>query len=150
LSEIKIKSTIQRGELNAIKVNDLNTNACRIDFKSPIAKHVKLHITNKLGVKGDHMKMSINIPTQANKSFSLNIKSGMAGIEVINKGVQTNIPVQFNGVINGKRIAKNFTIPFKNTMRIKPSTMVNTNSLLVSRISHLFGTVKKTHIIKSD
>lgn len=151
LTEVKIESTINKNEINTIKANDLGTNVSNIEFKSPKIKHLNLQITNKLGVNGDHMKISIvNIPIQANKSLTFNVKPGLAGVEIVNNGVRANLPIKFSGKVNGKNIAKNYTIPFEGAIRIKPSTMINTNDLLLSNISKLFGTVKKSFTIKKD
>jgi len=151
LSEISIESTIQRNEVNVIKANDLGTNVSNLEFKSPKAKHINLQILNKLGVNGDHMTMNIvNIPIQANKFLTFNVKQGLAGLELANNGVRTNLQIKFSGKVDGKSIAKNFTVPFEGAIRIKPSTVVNTNDLLVSNITKLFGTVNMTRIIKKD
>lgn len=151
LSEINIESTIQQNEKNIIEANDLSTNACNINFKSPTSKHINLQITNKLGVDGDYMTMNIaNIPIQANKSLTLNVKQGLAGLEIDNNGVRANIQIKFRGKIDGNSIIKNYTTPFENAIRIKPSTIVRSNDLLVSDITKLFGLIKMTRIINKD
>ncbi len=91
-----------------------------------------------------------NIPIHANKSLALNIKQGLAGLEIDSSGVRTNLKIKFSGKVGGKSIAKNFTMPFEDAIRIKPSTIVNTNDLLVSNITKLFGTIKMTRIIQKD
>ncbi|MEM5564898.1 hypothetical protein WNY78_07265 [Psychroserpens sp. AS72] len=151
LSEIKIESTIQRNELNTVKVSDLNTNACSIEFKSPNTKHVNLQVINKLGVNGDHVIIDIaNIPVQANKSLNLNLKQGLTGLEIVNNGALVNLPVKFKLKLDGKNIAKDFTVPIDGAIRIKPSTIVNSNELIVSNIVKLFGKITKSTVINSN
>ena len=145
LTEIKMVSTIKTNEVNTIKVNDLNTNAAKIDLISPQSKNVNIEVINKLGVNGDHIRTSINnIPIQANKSLVFNIKQGIAGLEIVSKGVQVNLPVQLSGKVNGKKLLKNYQVPFKDAVRIKPASVINSDELVVSDIKNLFGAIKAT------
>ncbi|MGY5851375.1 LGFP repeat-containing protein [Salegentibacter sp. F14] len=143
LSSIKIESTIQKGEVNTITTKDLNTNACSIDFQSPKTKRMNIEIANKLGVNGDHINLFMkDIPIKADKPFAFNVKSGLSGIELDNPGMQANIPIRIKGIIDGKRIDKQFNMPFDQAARIKPSTILNSDQLVVSKISNLFGNTR--------
>lgn len=152
LSEIKIDSTLQKGEINTISVSDLSTNASKIFIKSPISKNVNLQIINKLGVNGDYIQINVkNIPIQVSKPLAINIKQGFAGIELENNGINSNLPVQFSGSIDGKSLLKNFNVPFADAVRIKPSSILNSDELLVSDIVKLFGNIKDSkRIMKTN
>jgi len=151
LNEITIKSVIRKNELNTIKVNDLNTSACAINFISTGAKKLELEIINKLGVNGDHVKMNVrNIPVKANGTVDLNIRQGLGGLEIVNKGSISTLPVKLSGRTHGKIIEKEFTIPAAEAIRIKPSVAVNSNELAVSNIDRLFGTASATRIIRKN
>ena len=64
-----------------------------------------------------------------------------------NPGTQTNLPVTISGVLNGKKFDKRFQVPFNKALRIKPSTMIDTDGLAVAEITKLFGSVKSSRII---
>ena len=147
-STVKIDSVIAKNEINTVVTKDLSTNACSIDFTSAKAKNLNLEIKNKLGINGDQITLALsNIPVQAMKSVKLNVKSGMTGIELENPGTQTNLPVTISGVLNGKKFDKRFQVPFNKALRIKPSTMIDTDGLAVAEITKLFGSVKSSRII---
>lgn len=149
LSSIRMESTIDKNEFNTVISKNLNTNACSVDFKSPKPKRVNIEIVNKLGVNGDYINLSINnIQVQANKAIAFNVKAGLSGIELENKGARENLPIQINGIVDGKRISKKFNVPFDQAVRIKPSSILNTDELVISRISTLFGTVKNSQILR--
>lgn len=151
LNSIRIESAIARNEVNAITAKDLNTNACSISINSPKDKNINLVIDNKLGVKGDHINIAIkNIPVKALKPFKLNVKSGLAGIEIENPGLSGTLPLNVSGLIEGKRINKQFNIPFDKAVRIKPSTIVHADQLVVASIPKLFGVIKDSMIINKQ
>jgi hypothetical protein len=142
LSEININSNIQKNEVNTLKVSDLSTNANKIEFISPVNKTVSIDIVNKIGVNGDYIKMTIgNIPATANKAIAVNVKQGISGVELENKDVSANLSVKLDGKIDGKQISKNYSVPFKDAVRIKPATSLYSDHLMVSDIKKLFGTV---------
>ncbi|WGD34609.1 hypothetical protein [Olleya sp. YS] len=148
LTEIKFNSTIKHNEKNTFKVNNLNTNACHIDFKSPVNKTLNLEITRKLGVKDDYLKVEIdNVLVKANKAVSLNLQQGISGLEIANKGVSSNLPIKISGSIDGKKIDKSYTATFKEAIRIKPSTSIQSDDLMISNITKLFGTITSTNIL---
>ncbi|MDC7996681.1 hypothetical protein [Gilvibacter sediminis] len=147
-STVKIDSTISKNEVNTIVTKDLNSNACSIDFKSAKAKNLNLEINNKLGINGDEITLALsNIPVQAMKSIKLNVKSGLTGIDLENSGAQTNLPVKIFGTLDGKKFDKQFRVPFNKALRIKPSTIIDTDGLAVSDISKLFGPITNSRII---
>jgi len=148
LTEIMFKTDIKRNELNTFKVNNLSTNACHVDFKSPVNKKMNIEITKKLGVKGDYLKVNVNnLLVKPNKPLSLNLKQGISGIEIENKGVTGNLPIKLSGIIEGKAINKSFSIPFDQAVRIKPSTSFTSNNLVISNINNLFGNIESTVIL---
>lgn len=148
LSSIKIESSIGKNELNTITTKDLNTNVCSVDFKSPKAKKLSIEVINKLGVNGDYLNLTINnILVQANEPVAFNVKSGLSGMEIENQGTTGNLPVQVSGIVDGKSIDKKFNLPFDQAIRIKPSTLLNADELLISKIPKLFGVVQESRIL---
>lgn len=150
LSEINLKSNIGNNEINTIKVSDLSTNANKVEVLFPVNKSLDLDIVNKIGVNGDYIKISVkNIPVTANKSMAINVKQGLSGIELENKGITANLPVMLTGKLDGMQISKSFNVPFKDAIRIKPAASVHDDHLMISNIPKLFGTVISTkEIIK--
>lgn len=151
LTEIKFETTIKKNEKNTFKVNNLSTNACKVDFKSPSNKKLSLEITRKLGVKDEYLKMEIsNIDIKANKDIALNLQQGISGLEIVNNGVSSNLPIKISGKIDGKKINKSFSAPFDSAIRIKPSVSVETDNLVISNITQLFGNIKSTIILNKQ
>jgi len=148
LSEINIKSNIQKNEVNTLMVSDLSTSANKIEFMSPVNKIVGIDIINKIGVNGDYIKMSIdNISVKANKAIAINVKQGISGIELENKDVTGDLSVKLTGKVDGKKISKSFNVPYKDAVRIKPATSMYADHLMVSDIQKLFGTILTTREI---
>ena len=145
LSEVKVETSITRNETHKIEVNNLGTNSNTFKMVSARAKNVDITITNKIGVSGDFIQLNVkNIPVSQANALELNVKQGMGGIEVLNKGNAVHLPVALKGVIDGKKILDNFNMPLDKGMRIKPVSVINSRELTVSKIDRLFGSVIST------
>ena len=149
LSEIRVESTLRQNEVHNFTLKDLGTHQNVLNMDTSRNKNANIVISNKLGVQGDFIEMTIqNVPLKTNKPLQLNIKKGIAGMEIVNQGVNATLPIAIKAKINGKTMAKNFTLPFANGARIKPASMLENNHLEVSKIDNLFGQIKSSLSIK--
>ncbi len=143
LSEIQIGSSLKVSEQHNIEVNDVGTSKGTVHFGSGREKLVKLQIANKLGVKDDHLRVTIDrIPVDSARKLDVNVKPGLGGLELVSMGRQINASVLVDAVIGGKIIKRRFNLPLKGGVRIKLPSLLSENALNFSRIDQLFGPVR--------
>jgi len=156
LCEIKLKSTINLKSPDIIEVKDLATNFCRISLDSyvptDIDKRVTLEIINKHGIGGDFSKIEVlDFPCRSKqsngtkeKSFDVNIKQGIGGIELDIRDCKEDINVIITSKINNVDSKENyvisktlFTDKSKGFIRLKPTSIFTEKVLTVSNISEI-------------
>lgn len=151
LSELRIESSVNKGEDTQVEIADIGTSTNTVNVKTARDKLVKLEISNKLGVAGDHIRVTVDrIPVQANKDLQLNLKPGLGGLELVTTGAAANAAVSVEATIAGKKIQSDFTVPLDGGARLKLSTILSRGSLGVSRIDRLFGPAKEVLMIDRD
>lgn len=145
LSEIKLEACSAAREIHQIKVKDIGSNSNTVKLLSEMDKDVSITITNKLGVAGDYIRMElIQVPVEKEKELELNVRSGIAGIDLMNSIPDIDIPVRIFTRIDGKELERSFNVPVENGIRLRPASLLAGNGLAVSRIDALFGPVLST------
>jgi len=151
LSEIRIESSTAKGEVTQVDLGDMGTSTNTVNVKADRDKEIRLEVSNKLGVAGDHVRVKIDrIPVQANKALELNLKPGLGGLELVTTTATSKAPVSVEAVIGGKKIQSTFTVPIDGGARIKLSTILSKGALGVSRIDRLFGPAREVLTIDGD
>lgn len=151
LSEIRVETPINANEAHNIEISNLGTHSNIFKMNSERNKKVALTITNKLGVAGDFIQLNIkDIPIGQSNSLEMNVKQGLGGLEMLNKGASVTLPVSLKGVMDGKAFQNNFNMPLDKDkgMRIKPASVISQSELTVSRIEGLFGPVISTERLR--
>jgi len=140
LSELELHSTLQPGERTTVRARALGTSASEVLLSPERDKLVKLVLKNKLGAGRDHVSLTLDsIPVSASKALQLNPKPGLAGLELIGQTGDRDALVSVKGLIDGRRLNSQFTVPLGGGVSLKPSTVVTKNALAVSSIAQLFG-----------
>ncbi len=140
LSEVRLQTTLNAKENHTIEVADLATNFCRVKLDATRAKSVDLEIKNKLGVAGDHAIIRIkNIAVGPSNHLEFNVKQGLGGIELLNRGNHVNLNVEVVTRINNVATQQAFRVPVENGVRIKPASVLSDKELTVNGIDTLFG-----------
>ncbi|WP_262249200.1 LamG-like jellyroll fold domain-containing protein [Parapedobacter soli] len=149
LSEIRLQSTLNANESHTVEVADLATNFCRVKLDAARAKNVDLEIKNKLGVGGDHATIRIkNIPIGPSNQLEFNIKQGIGGIELLNRGGRKDLNVEVVTRINNVATQQVFSVPVETGVRIKPASVLSDRELTVNGIDKLFGRVLSAFRVK--
>ncbi len=149
-NEIKLESVLNLNETHKLEVNDLATNFCKIKLNSPREKKLTVEIKNNLGVNGDYLITKIrDYSISPANNFEINIKQGIGGVEVINKGIKTNLNVSITSKLNNKISTKSFLVPMDKGVRLKPSSVLTREELTFSSIADIFGKVIQTYRIKN-
>lgn len=145
LSEIQIGSPLKLSEQHKIEVNDVGTGKGTVHLDSGRQKLVRLQIANKLGVKDDRIRVTIDkIPVDSARKLDVNVKPGLGGLEMVSIGQRINASVLVDAVIEGKIIKRRFNLPLQGGVRIKLPSLLTENALNFSRIDQLFGPVRGT------
>ena len=139
-SEIKLEGDLNANETHRIEVSDLATNFCKVKLDASRAKTVNLEIKNKLGVAGDYAVIRVkDIAVSPTNHLELNIKQGLGGIELLNRGNRVNLHVEVATSINNVASQQAFRVPMEAGVRIKPASVLSDRELTVNGIDTLFG-----------
>ncbi|WP_045458691.1 LamG-like jellyroll fold domain-containing protein [Sporocytophaga myxococcoides] len=151
LNEFSVQSTIKSGEINSFESKNLGTNSSVVKMVSAENKTVKLEINNKLGVGKDNLKIVIDkIPASAGKDLNLNIKPGLAGLDLITAAERVQASVSIQAVISGKTYQQKFGVDIEGGIRIRPSTVLTNNELKIGKIDTLFGQMINSKMVKGN
>jgi LGFP repeat len=151
LSEVRIGSTLRSGEKHKVEVNDLGTSKNTVRMDATRNKQVTLKVANKLGVKGDKIRVTIDrIPVSNSRNLDVNVKPGLGGLELMGAAQQAKVPVNVEAVISGRTTRRKFTLPIEQGVRLKLSSLITENELGFSRIDRLFGPVRATGRVRGD
>jgi hypothetical protein len=151
LNEFKLQSGIKSGELSSVETKDLGTSSSIVKMITNENKTVRLEINNKLGIGKDNINIVIDkIPASVGKELSLNIKPGMAGLDILTTAEKVNASVSIKGQIDGKKYQRAFGVDIEGGLRIRPSTVINNNELKIGKIDNLFGQMREGKIIKGS
>lgn len=149
LTEIRVESGIALNEVHKLEVNDLATHFCKIKMDSQNTKAVTLDIRNRLGAGGDYCHMTIqNLGVGPDNDLEINVKQGLAGVEILNKGNKTDLQVSITTRINRKDQTRAFVVPVEKGVRLKPVSVITEKELTVSNIERIFGKGRDTYRLK--
>jgi|GEM_PF-1058028 len=150
LSEIRVESAVNLNEVHNLEVSDLATHFCRIKMDTQNAKEVSLDIRNRLGAGGDYCHIKIqNIGISPANHLEVNVRQGLGGVEIVNKGNKTDLNVSITTRISRKDSTKSFVVPIEKGIRLMPSTVVTDKELTVNAIDTIFGKTLGTYRIKA-
>lgn len=145
----KIESTINANEVHKLEVSDLGTNFYKVKMNSQRAKNVSLEVQNQLGVNGDYILTKIqNFPVSPANALEVNIKQGIGGIEILNKGPQFNLNVNVISRLNRVSAAKSFSVAVDKGARLMPASVLSDKVLTVTSIDRIFGAGIQTFRIR--
>ncbi len=140
LTQLMLSAETAAGETHLIQVKDLGTHTNAITVKGYRDKVFSLHVDNKLGAGGGHLRVSIDgIPLGAGGELEINVKPGIGGIELVAAGQPIRATASFDYVRPGTALSSTFELNGHDGVRIVPSTFITDNQLKVSRIETLFG-----------
>ena len=140
LNTIKLESALNLNEIHKIELNNLGTNFCNLKINSARAKNIKLEIFSQLGAKGDYQIIKVdNFPVSGANGLDINIKQGIGGIEILNKGPRFNLKINIQSRISKVDFNKDFQVNLDKGVRIMPANLVFDKTLQVSPINKLFG-----------
>jgi hypothetical protein len=149
LNELMLETGIKTNEMTTITTEDMGSASSVVKMTCNENKTVKLEISNKLGIGGDNLKIVIDkIPAAAGKELSLNIKPGLAGLDILTTAEKINAQVSVNGKIDGKPYNSVFGVDIEGGIRIRPSSILTSNELKTGKIDQLFGQVRDVKMIQ--
>lgn len=150
LNEFMIQSTIKKNEISQVETKDLGTISSVVKMIHNSNKTVKLEINSKMGVGDDKMNITIDkIPAAAGKEMMLNIKPGLAGLDILTTAEKINATVSIKGNMSGKPFLQNYGVDIEGGIRIRPSTVISNSELKVGSIENLFGPLRNGRVIKA-
>lgn len=150
LNEFRLESGIKSSEQSTIQTKDIGTASSVVNMICNENKTVKLEITNKMGVGNDDLKITIDkIPAAVGKELSMNIKPGIAGLDILTVAEKVNAQVTVSGKLDGKAYNNTFGVDIEGGLRIRPSTILTSNELKVGKIDNLFGQIRDIKMVRS-
>jgi hypothetical protein len=109
-------------------------------MNSARTKNIKLEIFSQLGAKGDYQIIKVdNFPISGANGLDINIKQGIGGIEILNKGPRFNLKVNIQSRINKVDFNKDFLVNLDKGARIMPASVLSEKELTVRSIDQIFG-----------
>ncbi|MEO8116281.1 MAG: hypothetical protein ABI653_01455 [Bacteroidota bacterium] len=149
LNEFSLQSTVKTGEITNVETKDLGTTSSVVKMITNENKTVRLEINNKLGVGKDKMSIVIDkIPAAIGQELSLNIKPGLAGLDILTTAEKVNATISINGTIDGKAFQRSYGVDLEGGTRIRPSMVISNDELKVGKIDQLFAPLQNGRIIK--
>jgi hypothetical protein len=149
MSAFQLQSNIGNGEVHSVNVKDLGTPSNIVNVKAGKDKTVSLTIANKLGAGKDAVNITIdNIPASAAQNLQVNVKPGLAGLDIVASSQKANANIQVQTTINGKVNKYQFQTDIANGIRIRPSSVLTTGQLKVGSIDNLFGQIQNVIHLK--
>jgi hypothetical protein len=150
MNQLLISTAIQNGELSTVSSNDLGTSSAVTELKVANSKLVRLEIENKLGVGKDKVKIVLDkIPADVAHNLQINVKPGMAGLDIITAGAGAMADVSVQTLIDGRLNTSNFAVKLDAGTRLRPSSVLTSNELKVGRVDNLFGQLRGSTSIKA-
>ena len=89
-----------------------------------------------------------NIPATASKDLQINIRPGIAGMDIVASAQKANANIHIETTINGKVNKYQYQTDIAGGMRIRPSSVLTTGELKVGNIDNLFGQVRNVVHLK--
>jgi hypothetical protein len=149
LNLFSVETAVNNNETHKLEVNDLGTNFMTLKMNSARTKNVNLSIQNQIGAGGDYTLIKIqNFPISPANNLEVNVKQGIGGVEILNKGPQFNLNVTMSSRINKVASQKTFTVSMDKGVRLMPASFITEKELTVSSIDKIFGPGMKTIRIK--
>jgi hypothetical protein len=149
LNVVRIETPINANESHKLEVNDLGTNFCTMKMNSARAKNLTFEVHNQLGVNGDFSTIKIqDFPISPSNNLEINIKQGIGGVELANKGPKLDLNISYTTKINKVVSTNNFVVPVEKGVRLMPASILTEKELTVSSIDRVFGSGIKTFRIK--
>lgn len=149
LNEFRLQSSVKTNEISNIETRDLGTTSSVVKMITNENKTIRLEINNKMGVGKDNIAIVIDkIPAAIGKELNLNIKPGLAGLDIVTTAEKIKANVSINGKIDGKAFQRNYGVDMEGGIRIRPSAVISNNELKVGKIDQLFGPLQNARIIK--
>jgi hypothetical protein len=149
LNEFRLQSSVKTNEITKLETKDLGTTSSVVKMITNENKTVRLEINNKMGVGKDKIAIVIDkIPVAVGKELNLNIKPGLAGLDILTTAEKIKATVSINGIISGQAFQRSYGVDLEGGVRIRPSTVISNNELKVGKIDQLFGPLQNGSIIK--
>jgi hypothetical protein len=149
LSEIRVKSTIDKREVIDVKMKNVGTNKQIMHINTVKNRTATIIINNKLGIHNDHIQVTLKrVPLQKEKGFEINIKPGLGDIEIITPNISTNIPINVESIIDGKKVTRDFNLPINGGARLNKALLLDQKIVHFSKIDHVFGQVIERKFLK--
>ncbi len=141
-TEVKIDAQMSKNEVIDVSMRDVGTSKHTLKLDSLKSKTTNIEITNKIGLKGDYIKLTLeNVPLTKTKGIELSLKPGLGDLELIAPAQIANINVKVQAKIDGLPVSRKFHLPAVGGTRLRLASLLEENTLHYMKINHLFGNV---------
>lgn len=140
LTEIRVSSPLAAGEKTSLAVEGLGTAKAVVGLTAATAKTASVSIEHRPGIAGDRIAIRLDqVPVGPDADLKVNVKPGIAGVEVFSAGAKMQVPVVIDGVLGGVKFGGAFTVPMDGGLRLAPSSLLATGALRAATIPALFA-----------
>ncbi|GAA3762686.1 hypothetical protein GCM10022240_14010 [Microbacterium kribbense] len=148
LAEIRVTSPLAAGERSEVTVTGLGTAKAVVGLTAATAKAASVRIDHRLGVGGDHLSIRFDrLPVGPGADLQVNVKPGIAGVDVLAGGAHLDVPVSIQGVIAGRPIGGQFSVRLDDGIRLAVSSMIDSGALRVGQIAALFAPASAVSVV---
>jgi len=151
--EIIIKSKIKNNEREEYDIQKLGRIDNNISVLNPKSKLYNITYSQKLGITGETLRLRVeNVPTEVRNQLQFNIKPQFEGLDIISSGgnadgrVITEILDKNNKIKNRSE----FNVNIENGIRLRATSLLQSNQLLIGTIDSLNGTIRNPIRINSN
>lgn len=148
-TEVKIDSEMNKNEVIDISMRDVGTSKHTLKLDSLKSKMTNITIINKLGLKGDYIKLTLEkVPLAKAKGIEISLKPGLGDLELIAPAQIQNINIKMEAKVDGKPLIRKFNLPAVGGTRLRLASLLEENTLRYINIDRLFGKALNVGSIK--
>ncbi|GEQ86437.1 hypothetical protein ULMS_19450 [Patiriisocius marinistellae] len=151
--EVMINSALSRNELETYDFEKLGRIDNEVSVLNTKNKLYDIAYSHKISGTNDIFRLKVDkIPTAKNSDLKFNVKPNFEGVDIISSGgsstgrITAEILNNKNKVINRKQ----FSVPLEAGLRIRATSILNNNELIVGKINNLKGVLRNPIRIKTN
>ena len=149
--EYFFENPIRVNEKQTVETKNLGSAKPILNMKVGQNKLVDLVVVQSMGVGGDQMKLSFKgIPASRLSKLQVSPKPGLEGVDIMGSSDLKDVPITIETMIDRKYSVKKFNASFEKGFRMRPASVINSNTINLGKIDKLNGVLRESKIIKGN
>jgi len=151
-SQFRLSAPCTKGEVSQVNCDGLGSAEALVEYRPAADRLARVEITNRLGAGKDQIKLVIDgMRAVAARGLAVNVRPGLAGVDVVGAGAGVPLNVTVETVIDGQTRSSRYEATAEGEgMRIRPSTALTRNELTVGQVDRAFGQLLDSRLIRAS